>query len=260
MTRGPHDPDPTRRDDADSIPTPPTGPVPESDAGFDFPDEADFLEQDKDDDQPRWDANDPRRQKDCFAPPSEPCECYCISCGRTFDSEQIWFQRVINDPQGFEGFWMCPTPNCGGAGFTFEIFPTDPTHPANAGWHTFDDEEVPWDDDEEWSNANGPDDAAAPAAYDPAEPKYRAMDELYEGEDDDDIEGEEWKYGISPGDPPQADADWEEQSRRATEERERKFNEPDERPRVVDWSDRPDRQEMRRDPPDGTEMEDDIPF
>jgi len=259
MTRGPSDSDPSPRDDADSIPIPPTGPVPSP--GGHWPDEADFLEEDADDDQPRWDANDPRRQKDCFAPPAEPCECYCISCGRTFSSEQIWFQRVINDPQGFEGFWMCPTPNCGGAGFTFEIFPTDPAHPANEGWHTFDDEEVPWEDGE-WSGPDDDDDApdGAESHYDPDEPKYKALDELYEGEEDDDIEGEEWKYGISPGDPPQVDPDWEEQSRRAMEERERKFDQPDERPRVVDWSDRPERKEMRRDPPDGTEFEDDIPF
>src|SRR5688572_29506462 len=68
---------------------------------------------------PRWDGNDPQRKKDCFAPPAEPCECHCLHCGRTFMSNEIWFQKVINDPQGFAGFWMCPTPNCSGAGFTF---------------------------------------------------------------------------------------------------------------------------------------------
>ncbi len=48
-------------------------------------------------------------------------------------SDEIWFQRVIGDKNGFEGFWLCPTPNCGGVG-TLDIFPTDPNHPANAGW------------------------------------------------------------------------------------------------------------------------------
>src|SRR5690242_13634923 len=61
-------------------------------------------------------ADDARRQKDCFAPPQEPCECYCLHCRRTYMSDQIWFQRIIGDPQGIEGFWMCPTPNCSGAG------------------------------------------------------------------------------------------------------------------------------------------------
>jgi hypothetical protein len=101
----------------------------------------------------RWDRDDPRRKDDSFAPPTDPCECHCLHCGRTFSSDGIWFQRVINDPQGFKGFWMCPTPNCSGAGFTFDIFPTDPDHPANEGWHYDDDDEEPdldgiGDDDE----------------------------------------------------------------------------------------------------------------
>src|SRR5881398_962257 len=64
------------------------------------------------------DANDPRRQKDCFAPPAEPCECYCLHCQRTFMSDQILFQRIIGAKDGFEGKWLCPTHNCDGAGFT----------------------------------------------------------------------------------------------------------------------------------------------
>src|SRR3954471_5022996 len=71
---------------------------------------------------------------DPMGPPKEPCECWCMHCRRTFMSSEIWFQRVIGDPRGFKGFWMCPTSNCSGAGFTFDIFPTDPDHPANEGW------------------------------------------------------------------------------------------------------------------------------
>src|SRR5882724_8663982 len=96
-----------------------------------------------------WDADDPRRQKDCFAPPAEPCECYCLHCQRTFISDKIWFQKVIGDKH-LDGFWMCPTPNCSGAGFTFDIFPTDPDHPANANWHDDDGDDEAEDDDEAW--------------------------------------------------------------------------------------------------------------
>src|SRR3954471_15810469 len=71
----------------------------------------------------RWDAHDARRQHDCFAPPSEPCECECLHCGRRFMSDQIWYQRVKGDETDQRGFWMCPTSNCSGAGFTFDIFP-----------------------------------------------------------------------------------------------------------------------------------------
>src|ERR1700712_5592377 len=109
--------------------------------------------------------------RDQMAPPEVPCECWCMHCGRTFMSNLMWFQKVIGDPSGFDGFWMCPTPNCGGAGFTFDIFPTDPSHSANEGWHYSDDDEG---DDGEW---------------DPDESKYAEMDEELDDEDDD-IEGE----------------------------------------------------------------------
>src|SRR5262245_53599989 len=99
------------------------------------------FDEDQEDPAERWDANDPRRQNDCFAPPTEPCECYCLHCKRVFMSDEIWFHKVINSKDGFDGFWMCPTPNCDGAGFTFDIFPTDPHHPANAGWHYSEDDE-----------------------------------------------------------------------------------------------------------------------
>src|SRR4051812_40245242 len=105
-------------------------------------------------------GNDPPADpsgRDPMGPPDVPCECYCLHCGRTFMSDRMWFQRVIGARDGFRGFWMCPTPNCGGAGFCFDIFPTDPDHPANEGWHEFyadyvgdeDDDEDPEETDEE---------------------------------------------------------------------------------------------------------------
>jgi hypothetical protein len=83
------------------------------------------------------------------------------------------------------------------------------------------------------------------AEYDPAEPHYQMLDQ-WAGEDDD-IEGEEWKYGLEPGERPiHAKPDW------VTEE-EKKFDEPDLRPRELDWTDT----ERER----GEKMnEDDIPF
>jgi hypothetical protein len=199
-------------------------------------------------------ANDP------MAPPKEPCECWCLHCGRTFMSDQMWFQRVIGDPQGFPGFWMCPTPNCDGAGFTFDIFPTDPDHPANEGWHSCDDDEEDeeYDDTEPELDADEEDDdddaaEAATAEWDPSEPKYQQLDEQYgDAEDDDDLEGEEWKHGLQPGErPPESPAQAEARKQREAEER--KYDEPDQRPREVDWSDRTD-----RDAP--SLNEDDIPF
>src|SRR5690242_19867896 len=80
---------------------------------------------------------------DPMAPPAEPCECFCLHCRRVFMSNEMWFQRVIGDKRGFQGFWMCPTPNCDGAGYQFDIFPTDPNHPDNEGW--CDDDGDEWD-------------------------------------------------------------------------------------------------------------------
>jgi hypothetical protein len=165
-------------------------------------------------------------------------------------SDKMWFQHVINDPQGFEGFWMCPTPNCGGAGFTFDIFPTDPDHPANEGWVSDDEEEGEWveemDDDEPEEE------------YDPAESKYQELDEAF-GDHDDDIEGEEWKHGLEPGEaPPESPAAAE--ARREREEEQKKYDMPDERPRVLDWSDRTDRVDRRGPPGEQQFKDDDIPF
>src|SRR5687768_4783580 len=155
-------------------------------------------------DEERWDADDPRRVRDQMAPPREPCECYCLHCERVFMSDAIWFQRVIGDPDGFDGFWMCPTPNCSGAGFTFDIFPTDPDHPANEGWHYDDDdeeedgegagdEEGEFDESEFAEGEAGEGDETA-AEWDPDESKWKALDEELGDPDDDDVEGDEWKH------------------------------------------------------------------
>jgi hypothetical protein len=205
---------------------------------------------------PASDDSDADKRSDCFAPPAEPCECYCLHCNRVFMSDGIWFQKVINSRDGFNGFWMCPTPNCSGAGFTFDIFPTDPHHPANEGWtDTDDDEDTFFDEDEE--------EEIATEEYDPAEPKYAELDEQF-GEDDDDIEGEEWKHGLAPGERP-PEPPWVSQARREWEEQQKKYDAPDERPRVIDWSDRPASSPPPPfipgdDTPEGEIGESDIPF
>ena len=71
----------------------------------------------------------------------------------------------------------------------------DPDHPANEGWFTCDE----FDDEEQWLDDDEDDDPAADVEgeYDPDEPQYQQLDEL--GAEEDDIEGEEWKYGLAPG-------------------------------------------------------------
>lgn len=167
-----------------------------------------------------------------------------MHCRRVFMSDQIWLQRVINDPGGFEGFWKCPTPNCDGAGFTFDIHPTDPDHPANIGW-CYDD-----GDEDDYHEDDFGDGGDASEEWDPDEAEYHALDEAY---GDDDIEGEEWKYGLQPGERP-PEPEWVEQARREREEDEARYDQPDERPRMIDWRDRDDRRDMP------AFNDDDIPF
>ena len=186
------------------------------------------------------DSDGERGHDDPFGPPKVPCECYCLHCRRTFMSSAIWFQRIKNaQPGKLDGFWMCPTPNCDGKGFTFDIFPTDPDHPANEGW-SYDDDDDEYDeddiDDEEWDPEF---DAAASAEelhaeYDPNETKWKQLDEELGDDLDDDIEGEEWKYGLQPGDE-LPEPEWMSTGRREREEEERRYDEPDERPREIEW-------------------------
>jgi hypothetical protein len=188
---------------------------------------------------------------DMMSPPKVPCECYCLHCNRTFMSDAIWFQRVINARDGFQGFWMCPTPNCGGAGFTFDIFPTDPAHPANAGWHYFDDDEEEDDEELEFDENGEVIEASRDKEYDPDESKYKALDDELGDADDDIIEGDEWKLGLEPGQPP-PESDAQRAARLEWEEEQKKYDAPDERPRILDWKDREDRTFPRGD--------EDIPF
>ena len=128
--------------------------------------------------QPSFDPMD-----DPMAPPREACECWCLHCRRTFMSSDMWFQRVIGARDGFTGFWMCPTHNCSGAGFGFDIYPTDPAHPANEGWSDDDDDE--YGEDLEFDEDG---DAIADAPeWDPDESKYKVLDEELE---EDDISGD----------------------------------------------------------------------
>ena len=192
--------------------------------------------------------------RDSMAPPEVPCECSCLHCGRTFMSDGMWFQRVLNDPQGFPGFWMCPTPNCGGAGFTFDIFPTDPDHLDNASWTYCDEDEEAWDEADEGEDQ-------PEREYDPAEPGYKMLDELF-GDADDDLEGEEWKHGLQPGERPEPSYEPSPEAMAAWEEQEASYDGPDERPREVDWSNHRQSTELNCRPSDsdGDFEEDDIPY
>lgn len=205
-----------------------------------------------DDDDIPFDEGDPRYERDddgdrpedrvdpadMMSPPKVPCECYCLHCHRTFMSDGMWFQKVINARDGFKGFWMCPTPNCDGAGFTFDIFPTDPTHPANGGWQYFDDGED--DEDLEFDEEDNVIEPTGEREYDPDESKYKALDEEMGDPEEDIIEGDEWKLaGLDPGER-RPETESQRQAREEWEAEQRRYDQPDERPRILDWKDRDD--------------------
>ena len=74
-----------------------------------------------DPDDPQW--IDP--QEDGMHPPSIPQLVECVECGEEYDSWRIEW-RVTRDAAGrVHGWWVCPVPGCGGAGFGFDIWPVD---------------------------------------------------------------------------------------------------------------------------------------
>jgi hypothetical protein len=98
---------------------------------------------------------------DPFGPPEVSIEVQCLHCGEQYDNYRIEW-RVTTDADGKQhGFWCCPTPGCGGMGFGFDIFPTNPEYQdERGGWVWCDDEDCDEDDrDEEFlpeaSNDNG---------------------------------------------------------------------------------------------------------
>ena len=78
---------------------------------------------------------------DPFGPPGVSVEVECLHCGQRYDSYLIEW-RIITDVDGNQhGFWCCPTPDCGGMGFGFDIFPTDPNYQdEHGGWMHCDDD------------------------------------------------------------------------------------------------------------------------
>jgi hypothetical protein len=81
---------------------------------------------------------------DPFGPPEVSVEVECLHCGQQYDSYLIEW-RIETDAEGKQhGFWCCPTPDCDGKGFGFDIFPTDPDYRDERGGWVYSEE----DDDE----------------------------------------------------------------------------------------------------------------
>lgn len=90
--------------------------------------------------------------EDPFKPPKDPCQVECIHCGNVYSSSEIVW---VGSEEG--GFWRCPIGDCDGAGFGFDIYPTDPVEAEKHGIHSFsfdeDDEEYYEDYDDQEDDA-----------------------------------------------------------------------------------------------------------
>lgn len=91
----------------------------------------------------------PEAYDDCFHPPSIPTQVFCLHCQEIYDSYLIEW-REEKTPQGMRGFWRCPTPGCGGAGFGFDIHPIDPDYvdPDGRDMGMCCDDEEAWEEDD----------------------------------------------------------------------------------------------------------------
>lgn len=62
---------------------------------------------------------------DPFRPPRTPTVVGCLHCHQVYDSYQIEWRTGADAAGKPWGFWCCPTPGCGGAGFGCDILPVD---------------------------------------------------------------------------------------------------------------------------------------
>ncbi len=94
------------------------------------------------------DAFDPGA--DYFHPPTIPTLVWCLHCGEEYDSWRMEY-RIFTDEDGARrGFWCCPTPNCDGRGFGFDVFPVDENYvdPDGREMSAWDDDEPPTPEDD----------------------------------------------------------------------------------------------------------------
>ena len=100
-----------------------------------------------------------------MGPPPTPVEVECIHCGSIYMSDEIRWEPDPNGPDG--GWWVCPIEGCDGAGFCFDIFPTDPKVAEQFGVHTWEcDESEDYEEFEEFDDTLDPGTDLDPPASD----------------------------------------------------------------------------------------------
>lgn len=69
----------------------------------------------------------PSALEDPMGPPPNPTEVNCLHCGKVYNSEEIVWKNEKESGVP-NGGWCCPMPGCNGAGFGFDIHPTNPDY------------------------------------------------------------------------------------------------------------------------------------
>jgi len=156
--------------------------------------------------------------RDCFHPPSIPTLVHCLHCGEEYDSYLIdW--RIETDRDGKKhGFWCCPTEDCDGIGFGFDIHPVDddwmdPDGRDMGHWS----EDPPPDPDTDWYR---PPEAPTPVRCERCGQEYASDEMVWYVEEDEEgepydgwwtcptegCEGEGFGIDVRPTDPDYVDA------------------------------------------------------
>lgn len=60
-------------------------------------------------------------QDDGFGPPKQSIEVECLHCGHKYQSREMKFEVR----HGYGPIWYCKMPQCDGAGFGWDIFPSN---------------------------------------------------------------------------------------------------------------------------------------
>jgi hypothetical protein len=110
--------------------------------------------------------DDPDRPvEDGLHPPAIPTEVFCLHCRQTYESYLIEWRVTTNDRGERHGFWCCPTPGCGGAGFGCDIFPTDPDYQdeRRGGWSSGGGDDEDYDEELDGFDDDGPDAPPGPS-------------------------------------------------------------------------------------------------
>lgn len=111
-----------------------------------------------------------------MGPPKEAVEEQCIHCGNIYMSDQIKWKPDPAGPDG--GWWVCPIEGCDGAGFCFDIYPTDPEVALQFGVHISTGEDEDDYDEEDFFEDDDTDLSSPPTDQPPHRPRIFGEDDI----------------------------------------------------------------------------------